>query len=71
MSQHHGNMKATDEELLKAIESVDEPVASAREVADSVGMTRTAVTERLKELRDDGDVAKKSVGRGFVWWTRD
>lgn len=71
MNGTHGNVKVTDDELIQAIEQIEEPVASASELAEQVGLTRTAVNERLKELLDEDRVEKKDVGRGYVWWVSD
>jgi predicted ArsR family transcriptional regulator len=71
MNGTHGNVKVTDDELIQAIQQVEEPVASASELAEQVGLTRTAVNERLKELLDEDRVEKKDVGRGYVWWVSD
>jgi biotin operon repressor len=68
MSSAHGNQKATDDEIIDAVKAVDEPVASASEVAAALGMTRTGVNTRMKKLRDEGKLDKKNVGKGYVWW---
>jgi predicted transcriptional regulator len=71
MTSTHGNQKATDKEIINAVNAVEEPVASASEVSTALSMTRTGVTNRLKELQKEGRVAQKSVGNGYVWWVID
>jgi response regulator of citrate/malate metabolism len=71
MSVTHGNQKVTDEEIIDAIRSVKEPVASASDVAERCSLSQTAANNRLKELLAQDRVKKKSVGRGYVWWVSD
>lgn len=71
MSSSHGNQKVSDQEIIEAIKSVDEPVASASEIATQVSLTRTGVTNRLNKLREQGLVERKDVGNGYVWWVSD
>lgn len=68
MSSSHGNQKVSDQEIVDAILSVPEPVASASEIATRVSLTRTGATNRLKKLRKEGKVERKDVGNGYVWW---
>lgn len=61
-----------DNGILALLDREDPPVATATEIADEVGMTRQAVTRRLKRLHDDGIVGRKEVGaRAVVWWLAD
>jgi GTP-sensing pleiotropic transcriptional regulator CodY len=57
-----------DIEIMRAVCEARGPVASAAEIADAVGMTRTGVTNRLHQLDEQGCVASKEVGSGLVWW---
>ncbi|WP_435065055.1 winged helix-turn-helix transcriptional regulator [Halobaculum sp. EA56] len=71
MSSEHGNQKVTDTEIIDAIRSTSGPVASARDVATRLSMTRTGINERLQDLLEEGRVSRKSVGNGYVWWVND
>lgn len=68
MSSSHGNQKVSDQEIIEAIQSVPEPVASASEIATRLSLTRTGVTNRLNTLKENGCVERKDVGNGYVWW---
>lgn len=54
-----------DEEFLEAV-AAHSP-AGTREVADAVGVSRQNADQRLRKLRDRGDVRSKKVGRELVW----
>jgi len=71
MSSIHGNQKMTDAEILNRVEEVPEPVASAQEVAAAFEVTRTAINNRLNELYEAGEINRKDVGGGYVWWVVD
>jgi len=71
MSSSHGNQKVTDEEIIEALHSIEEPVASAAEIAETFSISRTAANIRLNQLLEEGRVKKKSVGKGYVWWVSD
>jgi len=68
MSSTHGNQKVTDNEILNRIKDIQEPVASAAEIAAPFQITRTAINKRLNQLEKDGEIKKKDVGGGYVWW---
>jgi len=57
-----------DIDIMRAICDSEGPVATAAEIAEAVGMTRTGVTHRLHQLHERGFVARKNVGNGLVWW---
>lgn len=59
----------SDEDILAAIDQVPGPVATAAELADVLPIGRRAVRERLIDLKERGEVARKTVGaRSVVWW---
>lgn len=59
----------SDEDILAAIDHAPGPVATAAELADVLPIGRRAIRERLLDLTDRGDVARKTVGaRSVVWW---
>jgi len=68
MSVTHGNQEVTDEKILSAIENSPDPVSSTAEIAETVGLTRHGVNDRLQDLKEDGAVENKDVGTGYVWW---
>ena len=58
-----------DHEIVTVFEAADEPVLSAPEIAEAVGMTRQGVTYRLNQLEAEGIVARKRLGsRAVAWW---
>lgn len=64
--------KITDDEILVILDKSNDPVMSAREVADELGESRRTLHRRLNELHDEGRVEKKTVGgRSVVWWLPD
>lgn len=71
MSSTHGNQKVSDTEIVNRIKEVSEPVASASEIAAPFSVTRTAINKRLNQLRESGEIERKDVGGGYVWWVRD
>jgi predicted transcriptional regulator len=68
MSSRHGNQKVTDKEIVDTLESIDEPVASASEMAARLDITRTSANIRLNKLLERDFVGRKDVGNGYVWW---
>lgn len=57
------------EELLYVFRDRDDPVLTAPEVADELGITQQAAHKRLQRAADDGDLKRKTVGaRAVVWW---
>ncbi|KYH23864.1 hypothetical protein HAPAU_39430 [Halalkalicoccus paucihalophilus] len=59
----------SDEDILTAIDHTSGPVATAAELADILPIGRRAIRERLLDLRERGDVDRKTVGaRSVVWW---
>ena len=60
---------AGDSEIVTVFEQADEPVLSAPEIAEAIGMTRQGVTYRLNQLEAEGVVARKRLGsRAVAWW---
>lgn len=61
--------ETTDEEILMAFAKHPEPVITASEVADRVGMTNAGINKRLQSLADDGLIIRKEVGaRAVIYW---
>jgi len=60
----------TDDELLAAIHTHVDPVVTASDVAERVGLTSQAVNKRLPRLVEEGYLRKKKVGASaVVYWT--
>jgi predicted transcriptional regulator len=61
--------RVSNGELVSVFEQSEEPVLTAPEIADEVGMTRQGVTKRLKKLREESRVERKEAGaNAVVWW---
>lgn len=61
--------EVTDDELLTVFVDSDNPVLTARMVAEHVSIGRKAVYARLQTLHDDGKLERMEVGaRAVVWW---
>jgi len=56
----------SDAEILAAVRA-HEPAATS-EVAGEVDMTRQGADQRLRRLRDDGQVNSKKIGASLVWF---
>lgn len=55
--------------IIEALEQIDDPVATAGEIAERVDVGQRAVLNQLDELRERGVVDRKDVGaRAVVWW---
>lgn len=59
----------TDGEVLAAVRT-HEPAATS-EVADELGITRQGADRRLRQLREDGRVNSKQIGKSLVWFSPD
>mgnify|MGYP000252836761 CR=1 FL=1 len=56
------------EDIVKAAQSIEEPVFKAGEIAERVEVGTARVRDYLDEMHADGIVRCKSVGSGKVWW---
>lgn len=67
-----GRMSVSDEDILGVFRDSEEPIMTAREIADQFSMTRQWAHHRLQKLHDDGVIEKKKSGeRTVVWWLSD
>lgn len=68
-------LKATDEDLLEAVErvteSLDAPAVPTAQVAAELPIERQTVKRRLDDLAADGRVASLATGQGRIWWLPD
>ena len=56
----------SDEEFIEAIRA-EEGLAGTSAVAEIVGCTHRQALNRLKDLREQGEVRSKDVGRALAW----
>lgn len=57
-----GQKQVFDEQLIQAVRKGDFPVATAKEIAAEVPITKDAVNKRLRRLVDQGELCSKRVG---------
>lgn len=67
----NGNLKVTEDEILAVFKREQDPVLSANEVAEAVGMTPQGAYYRLENLKESGKLKRKSLGRDIAWWRPD
>jgi len=53
-----------DEEFLEAIRSGNQATSS---IAEHVSVSRQAADQRLRQLREEGDVVSEMIGNSLVW----
>ncbi|PSP89930.1 hypothetical protein BRC90_02835 [Halobacteriales archaeon QS_4_69_34] len=59
----------TDEEILNLIDSFDQPVVTARQVAEELEFSNQGANNRLRKLENEGEVESMKVGASaMVWW---
>lgn len=56
------------EELNRHVRETGEPIATARDLAEGLPVTRRTVLQRLDVLEARGDVGSRDVGRGRAFW---
>jgi len=61
----------TDEEILRALRDMADPVSTSSELADELPINRAGVYKRLTQLESDGHVDGKKIGPGKAWWITD
>lgn len=58
-----------NEEVLEAIEEIDEPVVTLTDIAEVMEPSREAINVRLDELVSEGQLNKKEAGaNAIVYW---
>ncbi|WP_222913860.1 MarR family transcriptional regulator [Natrinema sp. SYSU A 869] len=63
--------KVTEQDILKAFDSSDDPFLTTTELADQLPVSRQAVSYRLEQMREKGLVDKKKTGaRAAGWWAK-
>ncbi|WP_170830691.1 HTH domain-containing protein [Halogranum gelatinilyticum] len=62
----------TAEAVIKVLEASDDPVMTAKEIADHLEVSRDTVGRKLAQLLEEEKVSQKKVGaRAVVWWIQD
>jgi len=62
----------SDAEILREVRLYPDPVVTAKEIANEIGMTSQGVNARFDGLADNGYLNKKQVGaRAVVYWLTD
>lgn len=61
--------KITTDDVLEELQRIDEPVGTAAELAEKLGVSSQTVVRRLEELEEAEVVDRKHVGaNAVVWW---
>lgn len=61
--------KISEQDILLVFDKYHEPFLTAPEIADELGVTRQAVSYRLKQMEEKGLVSSKRTGaRAIGWW---
>jgi Fic family protein len=61
--------EVSKDEILGMLEDSDDPVLTAKEISNELGVTSVTVNKYLKELQEEGLTERKQVGaRAVVWW---
>jgi len=69
MSKPGPDPDVTDGELLTAIENREQPFATAKDVAEMVGLSRWRCSQRLERLAEDGCLECGVVGeKTTIYW---
>ncbi|MFC4360502.1 winged helix-turn-helix domain-containing protein [Halobium salinum] len=62
--------KVSDQDFLKLFDKTDDAFLTAPEIAEEFGVTRQAVSKRLRRMEKEGLVKSKSAGANAVgWWS--
>lgn len=60
------------EDVVRAIALHPEPVVTAADIHDNIGLSKAGARERLKKLADEGLLGKKRPGgSALVFWLTD
>lgn len=58
----------TNEEILQIFTETDDPVLTTEEVSNAIGIGHRGTLTRLEKLYQNGQLTRKQVGPGLVWW---
>jgi len=64
--------RVSDKELVNAVAGFDKPYATAKMVAERVGLSSQRTRERLRRLVGEGEIESGQVGdRYTVYWSEE
>lgn len=63
--------EVTELDILREIRLAYAPVSTPKELADKLGISNTAISNKLKRMQEDGLVETQRVGRSRVYWLTD
>ncbi|WP_436934980.1 winged helix-turn-helix transcriptional regulator [Halovenus marina] len=61
----------SDSEIISAIESTDCPFATAKDVAEIVGLSRERARQRLNRLSEQGAIEREKTSGVVIYWLSD
>ena len=70
MSTRGPDPKVSDAELTRAMNNTDEPFATAKQIAESVGLSSFRVRQRMNSLSEAGEIESARLGEGpYIYWS--
>ena len=67
-----GKQTVEDFEIIQAIQSSEDPIVAAVEIAEIFGLSRQWAYSRLEKLVEEGRIQKKKAGSGsVVYWVEN
>jgi len=60
-----------DIDVLRILQSCEDPVMSAPEIAEQTRIGDRGMYKKLRRMEESGFVSSKKVGRSRVWWITD
>jgi predicted ArsR family transcriptional regulator len=64
--------RVSDDEIISVFRDAEDPILTAGDVAEAVGVTPQAINSRLHRLNSEGRLETREVGaRARVWWLSD
>lgn len=68
----NGRGKLDPEAIKTLCRNAEEPIITAPEVAEEFGVSQQAAHQRLQQMHEQGEMARKKVGGSAVaWWPLD
>jgi biotin operon repressor len=68
MSKASGRREVADDMIIRAVRDTVEPFATAEELSERLDISRQAINQRLRRLREEGFLERKQCGSGYGWW---
>ena len=64
--------RVSDDEIISLFREAEDPILTAGDVSEAVGVTRQAINSRLHRLNSEGRLEAREVGaRARIWWLSD